>query len=81
MHVHISHLRQNLPEYLARVRCGERVGMTSRGKVIAKIVPPTATGSPASAARTRLKASLIRFGGPTAPAIADGPRECSGDRS
>lgn len=38
--VKVSELRQRLPEYLAKVRHGERLRVTSRGKVIAEIAPP-----------------------------------------
>ncbi len=37
--VSITELRQNLPTYLARVREGEAVEVTVRGRVIARIVP------------------------------------------
>ena len=51
--VNITQLRQNLPEYLARVRAGDSVEVTVRGKVIARIVPEQ---DRAAAARERLKA-------------------------
>ncbi|HZM35458.1 MAG TPA: type II toxin-antitoxin system prevent-host-death family antitoxin [Burkholderiales bacterium] len=50
--VNVTQLRQNLPEYLARVRAGEPVQVTVRGKVIARIVPEE---DRAAAARARLK--------------------------
>ena len=37
--VNITELRQNLPSYVARVRDGETVEVTVRGRVIARIVP------------------------------------------
>jgi len=51
--VNVTELRQNLPDYLARVRAGEAVEVTVRGKVIARIVPEA---DRAAAARSRLKA-------------------------
>jgi prevent-host-death family protein len=51
--VNITELRQNLPGYLARVREGEAVEVTVRGKVIARIVPEK---DRAAAARERLRA-------------------------
>jgi prevent-host-death family protein len=51
--VNITELRQNLPEYLARVRDGEPVEVTVRGKVIARILPEK---DRATAARERLRA-------------------------
>ena len=51
--VNITELRQNLPAYVARVRDGETVEVTVRGRVIARIVPEE---DRAAAARKRLKA-------------------------
>jgi len=41
-HVKVTELRQKLPEYMAKVRRGERFRVTSRGRVIAEIAPPAA---------------------------------------
>ena len=51
--VKITELRQNLPSYLARVREGEAVEVTVRGRVIARILPEE---DRQAAARKRLKA-------------------------
>ncbi|MDP2241490.1 MAG: type II toxin-antitoxin system prevent-host-death family antitoxin [Burkholderiales bacterium] len=37
--VNITELRQNLPAYLAEAQKGREIEVTSRGKVIARIVP------------------------------------------
>jgi len=37
--IKITELRQNLPSYLAEVSKGQEIEVTSRGKVIARIVP------------------------------------------
>jgi prevent-host-death family protein len=37
--IKVTDLRQNLPAYLAEVRRGTELRITSRGKVIARIVP------------------------------------------
>lgn len=52
--VNVTELRQNLPGYLARAAKGEEIEVTSRGKVIARIV---AGGDPAQEARQRLRAA------------------------
>ncbi|HWD22600.1 MAG TPA: type II toxin-antitoxin system prevent-host-death family antitoxin [Burkholderiales bacterium] len=65
--VKVSELRQKLPAYLARVRRGERLQVTARGKVIAEIVAPTAPASEADAARARLRGSVLRFDKPLDP--------------
>ena len=70
--VKVTELRQNLPEYLAKVRRGERVRVTSRGKVIAEISPPSASRKEAEAARVRWRGSLLRYDNPLEPALDPG---------
>ena len=67
--VKVSELRQRLPEYLAKVRRGERLRVTSRGTVIAEIAPPTPSKDEAAAARARLRGSVLRYDDPLEPAI------------
>lgn len=69
--VKVTELRQNLPEYLAKVQRGERVRVTSRGKVIAEIAPPSASRGRAEVARARklLKNSVLRYDNPLEPAF------------
>lgn len=69
--VKVTELRQHLPEYLAKVRRGARVRVTSRGKVIAEIAPPSAPRDRADVARARklLKNSVLRYDNPLEPAI------------
>ena len=52
--VNVTELRQNLPAYLAEARKGREIEVTSRGKVIARIV---AGGDPHHEARERLLAA------------------------
>lgn len=49
--VNVTELRQNLPAYLAEAQKGREIEVTSRGKVIARIVPG---GDPHAEARARL---------------------------
>ncbi len=67
--VKVTELRQNLPAYLARVRKGGRLRITSRGKVIAELVPPAPAKSESEAAWARLRGSVLRFDRPTDPVI------------
>ena len=73
--VKVTDLRQNLPAYLARVRRGERLQVTARGKVIAEIVAPSASASEAEAARSRLRGSVVRYDKPTEPVFDAGEWE------
>lgn len=65
--INVTELRQNLPTYLAKVRRGERIKVTSRGHVIAEIVPPSPGKQEAAAARARLMGSVIRYERPFDP--------------
>ena len=51
--VNITELRQHLQRYFAKVRHGKELQVTSRGKVIARIVP---VRDESAAARERLQA-------------------------
>jgi len=73
--VKITELRQNLPAYLAKVQRGERVRVTSRGKVIAEIAPPSALRKDVEAARARLRGSVLKYDRPTDPVIEPGEWE------
>ena len=56
LHINVTELRNHLPAYLGKVKRGEEVAVTSRGKVIARLVPePDECG----AARSRLEALRI----------------------
>lgn len=67
--VNVTELRQNLPGYIAKVRRGERIKVTSRGKVVAELAPPAATPATTAAARARLRGSVRRYERPTEPMI------------
>jgi prevent-host-death family protein len=51
--INVTELRQNLPEYIKKVRSGTELRITVRGKVVARIVPEPNEGE---AARGRLLA-------------------------
>jgi prevent-host-death family protein len=70
--VNVTELRQNLPGYLARVRRGERIRVTSRGKVIAELAPPAASPDRVAAARARLRGSVRRYDRPLEPVFDPG---------
>jgi len=59
--VNVTELRQNLPAYLAQVQRGERIQVSSRGKVIAELAPPAPSADEAAAARARLRGSVLRY--------------------
>jgi prevent-host-death family protein len=67
--INVTELRQRLPEYLARVQRGERLRVTSRGKVIAEIAPPAAPRDEVAEARARLRGSVLRYDNPLDPVI------------
>ena len=62
-HATVTKLKATLSEYLTRVKAGEEVIITERGKVIAKIVPYLLDGSSVSRHLLELaRAGLIRIG-------------------
>lgn len=65
--VNVTELRQNLPAYLDKARRGQRIKVTSRGRVIAEIVPPAAGRDDPQAARARLRGSVLKFDQPLEP--------------
>jgi prevent-host-death family protein len=65
--VNVTELREKLPSYLERVRRGERIKVTSRGRVIAELTPPAPTAGEAAAARRRLRNSVLRYDRPLEP--------------
>ncbi|MBI4756305.1 MAG: type II toxin-antitoxin system prevent-host-death family antitoxin [Betaproteobacteria bacterium] len=67
--VSVTTLRQHLPEYLARVARGEHIRVTSRGRVVAEIAPPTPEPNEVEAARARLRGSLVRYDAPLEPVL------------
>jgi prevent-host-death family protein len=67
--VNVTELRQNLPSYLAKVQRGERIGVTSRGKVVAELAPPASPPDMVAAARARLRGSVRRYERPLDPVV------------
>ena len=76
--ISVTELRQNLPAYLAKVKRGEKIKVTSRGRVIAEIVPPAADKDEAAAARARLRGSVLKYERPLEPVLD--PAEWDMDR-
>jgi prevent-host-death family protein len=59
--VNVTKLRANLPNYLGMVRKGEEIAVTSRGNVIARILPDRG-GSQASRERLAALRGKCRIG-------------------
>ena len=61
----VRELRQDASRYLARVKAGETVEVTERGRLVARLVPP----HPAAGARERLIATgrLVASSAPLVP--------------
>lgn len=50
--IKVTEFRNHLPEYLARSSAGETLEITSRGRIVARLVPP---GDVKAAARRKLE--------------------------
>ena len=66
--VNVTELRQNLPSYLERARRGERLRVTSRGRVIAEISSPKVAEDEAELIRKQLRGCVVHYDSPTQPA-------------
>lgn len=69
--VNVTAFRQFLPRYLALAQRGVRVRLTSRGAVIAELVPALPEVKAAAQARAALRRSVRRYVKPTAPVIRE----------
>ena len=67
--VNVTNLRQNRRRYLTKVQRGERIRVTSRGKVVAEPGPPATPFDMAAAARARLRGSVLRYERPREPMV------------
>lgn len=70
----VRELRQHASRYLERVKAGETVEVTDRGRLVALLVPPAAatTARERLIAEDRLIPAVRRFRLPEPSALADG---------
>lgn len=72
--VGVRALKNNLSEYLRMANDGERLAVTNRGVVVARLVPPDAPGETAEEALQRMaRAGEIRLGKPHRPDLYPPP--------
>ena len=65
----VAQLKASLSEYLARVKAGEEVIVTERGRPIAKLIPlPRDASATAAHLRELARAGLVRIGSGRLPA-------------
>ena len=58
----VSKLRASLSEFLGRVKAGEEVLITERGRVIARLSPPASSPPLAESLREMERQSLVKLG-------------------
>jgi prevent-host-death family protein len=58
----VSKLKASLSEFLRRVRAGEEVLVTDRGRVIARLVPPASAASLTESLREMERQGLVKVG-------------------
>ena len=71
--VGIRELKDHLSEYLRRVRDGELLVITDRGKPVGELGPPEAAGS-VERARQLVREGVARWGGGKPRGLVRGPR-------
>ncbi|TAJ77746.1 MAG: type II toxin-antitoxin system prevent-host-death family antitoxin [Gallionellaceae bacterium] len=71
LEVSVTTFRNHIPDYLEKVRNGEDIALTSKGKIIAKLTPPS--GNERQSARQQLAAlrATSRIGDVVSPLNAD----------
>jgi prevent-host-death family protein len=78
----IGELKARLSAYLARVRAGEEVVVTDRGRPVARLVPPRTSSSTGDEELEELaRAGVVRIGSDALPAgfwTRERPRDPSG---
>jgi len=74
MDIDISQLRQQFPEYLARVRQGERVRIMSRGRAVAELVPPSQAPDDATEVSEQGEGRALQHDDATTRLAGDDPR-------
>lgn len=67
LEVSVTTFRKHIPDYLGRVRKGEDISLTSRGKVIARLVPPVDERKCAQQQLAALRAGSIHVGDVISP--------------
>lgn len=71
LEVPVTTFRKHIPDYLGKVRKGEDISLTSRGKVIARLVPPVDERKSAQQQLAALRAGIIHVGDVTSPIDAE----------
>jgi len=59
LEVNVTELRKHLPQYLKRVGAGETVRITSRGRVIARLLPDRQQADESAERLAALRGSVI----------------------
>ena len=63
----VSKLKASLSEFLRRVKAGEEVLVTERGRVIARLSPPRSTSGVPESVRELERQGLVRIGAGNLP--------------
>jgi prevent-host-death family protein len=66
LEVSVTTFRKHIPDYLGKVRKGEDISLTSRGKVVARLIPPADERASAREQLAALRGSC-RIGDITTP--------------
>ncbi len=69
LEVSVTEFRSHIPEYLGKLHEGENINLLSRGKVVARILPPVDECQQAREALLKLRGTVIRFDDPCEPAV------------
>jgi len=65
--INVTELRAHLPSFLAKAKAGKEIAVTSRGRVIARLVPPFSDKELTVASLKELRGSVLKYEKPTEP--------------
>ncbi len=68
--VPVTTFRKHIPDYLSKVQKGEDISLTSRGKVVARLLPPLDERQSAQEQLAALRGTVLKYDDPFEPAVA-----------
>jgi prevent-host-death family protein len=69
LHVSVTAFRKHVPDYLGKVQKGEDITLTSRGKAVARLVPPLDERLMAMEQLAELRGTVLKYDDPFEPAV------------
>lgn len=75
LEVSVTEFRSHISEYLGKLHEGENISLLSRGKVVARILPPIDENQQAREELLKLRSTVLKYDDPFEPVVS--PEEWS----